>query len=86
MKRKLVVSGAVGSPAPYELVVASRVGIVGTGDSQRSAFVADKPVFTAPAPGSGSKAMELILPSAGCWAITYLDPAVTSTIVVGIGK
>lgn len=86
MKRKLVVSGAVGSPVPYELVVATRVGIVGTGDSQRSAFVADKPVFTAPAPGSGSKAMELILPSAGCWAITYLDPAVTSTIVVDIAK
>ncbi len=85
MKRKLVVSGAVGSAAPYELVVATRVGMVGTGDSQRSAFVADKPVFAAPAPGSGSKAMELILPSAGCWAITYVDPARTSTIVVEIG-
>jgi hypothetical protein len=86
MNRKLVVSGAVGSLAPYELVVATRVGIVGTGDSQRSAFVADKAVFSAPAPGSGSKAMDLILPTAGCWAITYLDPAATSTIVVEIAR
>lgn len=84
MKRKLVVSGVVSPSAPYELVVAARVGIVGA-DSQRSAFVADKPVFTAPAPGSGSKAMELILRTAGCWAITYVDPARTSTIVVEIG-
>jgi len=86
MKRKLVVGGRVSSLAPYELVVAARVGIVGSGDSQRSAFVADKPVFTAPAPGSGSKAMEVILPTAGCWAITYLDPTATSTIVVDIAR
>ncbi len=85
MKRKLVVSGPVGAAVPYELVVATRVGIVELADGQRSAFVVDKPVFTAPAPGSGSKAMELILPSGGCWAITYVDPARTSTIVVEIG-
>lgn len=84
VKRKLVVSGVVSSMAPYELVVAARVGIVGPAESQRSAFVADRPVFTAPTPGSGSKAMELILPTAGCWAITYVDPTATSTIVVEI--
>jgi hypothetical protein len=87
MKRKLVVSGVVSPSAPYELVVATRVGTVGPNpDLAQSAFVADPPVFTAPAPGSESKAMELILPTAGCWAITYLDPATTSTIVVAIAR
>lgn len=85
MKRRLVVSGVVSPSAPDELVVAARVGIVGPADSQASAFVAEPPVFTAPAPGSGSKAVELVLPMGGCWAITYLDPARTSTIVVEIG-
>jgi hypothetical protein len=33
----------------------------------------------------GSKAMDLLLPTAGCWAITYVDPGRTSTIVVEIG-
>ncbi len=86
MQRKLVVSGILRSFAPYELVVATRVGIVGTGDSQRSAFVADTPVFTTPTPGNGSKALELRLPTAGCWAITYLDPTATSTIVVELTR
>ena len=86
IKRKIAVSGAAGSPAPYEVVVATLVGTVGAGDSQRSAFVADKPVFTAPVSGAGSKEIELTLPSAGCWAITYLDSAVTSTIVVEIAR
>ena len=89
LERKLVVSGVVSPPAPYELVVATRVGtvgIVGPVDSDRSAFVADRPVFTAPAPGSGSKAMGLILPTAGCWAITYVDPTRTSTIVVALAR
>ncbi len=84
-ERKLVVSGLISPSAPYELVVATRVGIVGPLDSQRSAFVAELPVFTAPVPGSGSKAMGLILPAAGCWAITYVDPGRTSTIVVEMG-
>ena len=84
-ERKLVVSGLVSPSAPYELVVATRVGIVGSLDGQRSAFVADPPVFTAPVPGSGSKAMGLVLPAPGCWAITYVDPARTSTIVVEMG-
>lgn len=87
MKRKLVVSGAVSSIAPYELVVATRVGTVGPNpDLAQSAFVADPPVFTAPVPGSGSKAMELTLPTAGCWSITYVDPGRTSTIVVAIAR
>jgi hypothetical protein len=85
MKRKLVFSGVFADSAPFELVAAARVGIVGPADSQQSAFVAEAPAFTTPAPGSESKAMELILPSAGCWAITYLDPLQTSTIVVEIG-
>jgi len=85
MKRRLVVSGVVNPSARDELVIAARVGIVGPADSQGSAFVAESPVFTAPAPGSGSKAIEVILPTAGCWAITYVDPARTSTIVVEIG-
>lgn len=84
-ERKLVVSGLVSLAAPYELVLATRVGIVGPPGSQRSAYVPDQPVFTAPVPGSGSKAMGLILPDAGCWAITFLDPARTSTIVVEMG-
>lgn len=84
MKRKLVVSGSVSPSAAYEVVVAAGVGIVGA-DSQRSAFVADRPAFAAPAPGSSSKAMELVLSTAGCWAITYVDPYRTSTIVVEIG-
>ncbi len=91
-ERKLVVSGLVSPSAPYELVVATRVGIVGplvgiVGplEDQRSAFIAEPPVFTAPVPGSGSKAMGLVLPAAGCWAITYVDPARTSTIVVEMG-
>ncbi|HEY8818670.1 MAG TPA: hypothetical protein VIM25_07615 [Candidatus Limnocylindrales bacterium] len=85
-ERKLVVSGLVSPSAPYELVVATRVGIVGSLDGQRSAFVADPPVFTAPVPGSGSKAMGLILPAAGCWAIAYVDSARTSTIVAEIDR
>lgn len=86
MKRKLVFSGVFADSAPFELVAAARVGIVGPADSQQSAFVAEAPAFTTPALGSQSKAMELILPTAGCWAITYLDPLQTSTIVVEIGK
>jgi hypothetical protein len=86
MTRKLVVSGAISPPSPDELVVAARVGIVGPADSQGSAFVAEQPVFTTPAPGSQSKAIDLTLPTAGCWAITYADSARTSTIVVEIGR
>ena len=37
-----------------------------------------------PVPGGGSKASLLTLPSAGCWAITYVDPTMTSTVVVDI--
>jgi hypothetical protein len=85
MKRKLVFSGVFADAAPFELVAAARVGIVGPADSQQSAFVAEAPAFTTPAPGSQSKAMVLTLPTAGCWAITYLDPLQTSTIVVAIG-
>jgi hypothetical protein len=85
MKRKLVFSGVFADAAPFELVAAARVGIVGPADSQESAFVSEAPAFTTPAPGSQSKAMELILPTAGCWAITYLDPLQTSTIVLEIG-
>jgi hypothetical protein len=85
MKRKLVFSGVFADAAPFELVAAARVGIVGPADSQESAFVTEAPAFTTPVPGSQSKAMELILPTAGCWAITYLDPLQTSTIVVEIG-
>jgi hypothetical protein len=85
MKRKLVFSGVFADAAPFELVAAARVGIVGPADSQESAFVSEAPAFTTPAPGSQSKAMDLILPTAGCWAITYIDPLQTSTIVVEIG-
>ena len=82
-RRKLVVSGAVGEVAPYELITAERIGAL-SGYAVPPAFVPDAPVFATPAPGSGSKAFEVTLPTAGCWAFTYIDPIQTSTIVVAI--
>jgi hypothetical protein len=82
-KRKLVVSGDIGARAAYQVVVATQVGTVWAGREQAPAFVTNEPVF-APLFGSESKAFDLTLPTAGCWALTYIDPVQTSTIVVDL--
>lgn len=84
-ERKLVVDGT-GGEQPLERVVATRVGTVGrAGTVPLPAFLGSVPTIATPVPGGGSKAMGLTLPTAGCWAITYLDPTTTSTIVIQIG-
>ena len=77
--RKLVVSGT-GDNQPLERLVATPVGTV----AATRAFVGSSLAVATPVPGGGSKASMLTLPRAGCWAITYVDPTMTSTVVVDI--
>lgn len=84
-EHKLVLYGT-GDNQPLEQIVAARVGTVGRpGTVSRPSFIGSVPVIATPAPGGGSKAIGLTLPTAGCWAITYLDPRTTSTIVIQLG-
>ena len=84
-ERKLVVGGT-GDNRPFERLVATRIGAVGrSGNASPPAFVAPAAAIATPVPGGGNKAAGLTLPTTGCWAITYLDPTTTSTIVVQLG-
>lgn len=77
---KVVVSGPIGAPQPYERIVATPVGTV----NRPPAFVTSKPVIVTPAPGGGAISAGITIPTAGCWAFTYVDPSMTSTVVVAV--
>ena len=77
---KIVLGGAIGAPAAFERVVATRVLAGPKGE----AFVTDPPTIVTPTPGGGDLSMGITLPSAGCWAFTFIDPTTSSTVVVDV--
>ncbi|MGH2468334.1 MAG: hypothetical protein ACRDGL_11510 [Candidatus Limnocylindrales bacterium] len=77
---KLVLHGRIGAPAPFERIVATPMGTV----SRPPAFVTRRSIIVTPVPGSGDISAGITLPEAGCWAFTYVDPTVTSTVVVPV--
>ncbi len=85
-QRKLVVTGVVSADAAVNRVVAMPVGSVGPRLSQQAMLVADQPFVGPGGSGSGSKAFDVVVPTAGCWAIAYVTPTATSTIVVSVGR
>ncbi|HEX5465493.1 MAG TPA: hypothetical protein VFW92_02340 [Candidatus Limnocylindrales bacterium] len=68
------------APQPYERIVATPVGTV----NRPPAFVTSKPVMVTPVPGGGAISAGIAIPTAGCWAFTYVDPIMTSTVVVAV--
>lgn len=85
-QRKLVVTGVVSASTAVDRVVASPVGSVGPRLSQQAMLVTDRPFVGPGGTGSGSKAFDVVVPTAGCWALTYLTPITTTTIVVSVGR
>ncbi len=78
-------TGVVSADAAVNRVVAAPVGSVGPRLSQQAMLVSDLPFVGPGGSGSGSKAFDVVVPTAGCWALTYLTPTATSTIVVSVG-